>query len=494
MSDQQSSYRQILKATSLFGGVQVFNIIISVVRSKFIAILLGPNGMGIMGLFISTIGIISRGTNLGLETSAVKDIATAFGTGNEKRIGIVATVIQRMVWVTGLIGLIITVIFSPWLSQLTFGNRDYSMAFGWLSITLLLNQLSSGQLVVLQGLRKLNYLAKANLSGSLIGLFVTIPLYYLWGLDGIVPAIIGTSLFSMLLSWYYSNKIKIKKQELTNAQTFAEGKTMLQIGFMISLSGFFSVTAAHIVRLFISHSGSIEQVGLYNVGFIIINTYVGLIFSAMGTDFYPRLSALSHDNQLCKNAINQQAEIAILILGPILILFLIFIHWVVILLYSKEFIAVSGMLYWASIGMFFKASSWSIAFLFLAKSDSKLYFLNEFTANFLKLVLNITGYYLGGLTGLGISFAISYVIYLMQVYLVSHYKFQFTFIRSYFKIFFIQLSFILAGFLTTVLFDPPNKYIIGIMLAGVSGGYSLFELEKRLGLGLFRLLIKNNPQ
>ncbi|HET6559128.1 MAG TPA: O-antigen translocase [Prolixibacteraceae bacterium] len=493
MSDQQSSYRQIMKATSLFGGVQVFNIIISVIRSKFVAVLLGPNGMGIMGLFLSTIGIISKGTNFGLETSAVKDIAAASGTGNEKRIGIVATVIQRMVWVTGLIGLVITALFSPWLSQLTFGNRDYSLAFVWLSITILINQLSNGQLVILQGLRKLKYLAKANLSGSLISLFVTIPLYYIWGLDGIVPSIIGTSMLSMLFSWYFSNKIKIKKHELTKAQTFVEGKSMLQIGFLISLSGFFSVTAAHIVRLFISHSGSVEQVGLYNAGFVIINTYVGLIFTAMGKDFYPRLSAVSHDNQLCKQAINQQAEIALLILGPILILFLIFINWIVVLLYSKEFISVSGMLYWASIGMFFKASSWAIGFIFLAKSDSKLYFVNEFTANLLKLVLNIGGYYLGGLTGLGISFVISYLIYLVQVYMVSNLKFQFEFNRSYFKIFSIQLALIVAGLLTTMLFEPPNKYFIGTVLIGISGFYSLFELKKKLGLGLSGLVNKYKP-
>ena len=56
MHAQQSSYRQIMKATSLFGGVQIFQIIISVIRSKFVAILLGPSGMGIVGLLASTTG------------------------------------------------------------------------------------------------------------------------------------------------------------------------------------------------------------------------------------------------------------------------------------------------------------------------------------------------------------------------------------------------------------------------------------------------------
>ena len=180
MSEQQYSYRHIMKATSLFGGVQVFNIIIQIVRAKFIAVLLGPTGLGIMGLLTATLGIIGSLTNFGLSTSAVKDIATASGTGDEKRISKVVTAFSRLVWFTGTLGLIITVILSPWLSQLTFGNSDYTIAFIWLSITLLFNQLSSGQMVLLQGLRKLRYLAKANISGSAIGLIFTLPLYYFW--------------------------------------------------------------------------------------------------------------------------------------------------------------------------------------------------------------------------------------------------------------------------------------------------------------------------
>lgn len=487
MSDQ-SNYRQIMKATSLFGGVQIFNIIISVVRSKFVAVLLGPSGMGIMGLLLSTTNLISRLTNFGLGTSAVKDIAAASGSENSNRIDTVVTVVRRMVWITGILGLIITLIFSSWLSQITFGNHNYTIAFIWLSISLLLNQLSSGQLVILQGLRKLQYLAKANLLGSIFGLLFTLPLYYIWGIDGIVPAIMGAALFSLILSWYYSGKVKINKVKITTKQTLAEGKNMLQIGLMISLSGFFSVAAAHIVRIFISRIGGVDQVGLYNAGFAILYTYVGLIFSAMATDYYPRLSAVANDNLICNKTINQQSEIAILILAPIIIVFLVFINWVIILLYSKQFLAVSDMMYWASLGMFFKASGWAIAFLFLAKGDSKIYFWTELSSNIIKLVFNILGFYLGGLSGLGISFLLFYFLYLVQVFLVSKIKFQYSFSNSFKKIFLIQFGLALLCLLSVKFLNDQNRLIMGILLIGLSVLLSITEIEKRLGL--FSLLKK----
>ena len=480
--ENQSSYRQIMKATSIFGGVQVFNIIIQVIRSKVVAVLLGPAGMGLMGLLTATTGIISSLTNFGLGTSAVKDIAAANNTGDEERISVVITAFRRVVWITGLVGLIVTIVLSPWLSELTFGNKQYTVAFIFLSVTLLFNQLSSGQMVLLQGMRKLKYLAKADVLGSVLGLIITLPLYYLYGIDGIVPGIIGTSLLLVMGSWYFANKVEVKKIVLTSSQTITEGKGMLRMGIMISLSGLLTVGASYVVRIFINRTGGLEHVGLYNAGFVIINTYVGMIFGAMATDYYPRLAAVAHDNNLCRKTINEQAEIGLLILSPILIIFLIFIKWMIILLYSSKFIAMDEMIYWATMGMFFKAVSWSISFLFLAKGTSKLFFWNELVTNIYLLGFNLIGYHFWGLKGLGVSFAGAYLLYMIQVYFVSKLKFEFSFSRSFINIFVIQFGLAMAGFLTIRYLEEPHTYFVGIVLIAISGCYSVIELEKRLGL------------
>ncbi len=233
----QSSYREIMKATSLFGGVQVFQIIIQVIRSKFVAVLIGPTGMGIAGLLSSTLGLIGSLTEFGLGISAVKDIAAANETGDQNRIVSVVTVFRRLVWITGTLGSVVTLILSRWLSQLVFGNHDFTLAFILISITLLFTQLTSGQMALLQGMRKLQYLAKANLTGSALGLIVTVPLYFFLGIEGIVPGIIVTSVISLALSWFYSSKVKIQRNKVSLANSIIEGRSMLKMGFMISLSG-----------------------------------------------------------------------------------------------------------------------------------------------------------------------------------------------------------------------------------------------------------------
>ena len=456
----------------------MFNIIIAIIRSKIIAVLLGPAGMGVMGLLSSTVGMIGSLTNFGLGTSAVKDIAAANASDDQIRVAEKVTVLRRLVWMTGLLGTLLVLVLSPWLSQISFGNDSQTLGFAWLSITLLLSQLSSGQLVILQGMRRLRDLAKANLCGSALGLVVTVPLYYIWGVDGIVPGMIGTSMLVLFLSWYFSRSVNLPRVTVSMTQTWATGSDMMRMGFLISLSGLLTAGGAYLVRVFISQTGGIADVGLYTAGFAIINTYVGLIFNAMGTDYYPRLSAVAHDNELCRQTINQQAEIAILILGPILILFLISAEWVIRLLYSEQFLPITEMLYWAAFGMFFKAASWAIGFLFLAKGASRLFFVSELLVNVYMLVFNVLGYYCCGLTGLGISFFFSYFLYLMQVYFIGRMKFGFKFEIVHVKIFFVHVFLFIISF--SMIKINISQFIL--MFAILSLLYSIHNVNKKIDL------------
>ncbi|MFA6885982.1 MAG: O-antigen translocase [Fermentimonas sp.] len=482
MQEHRSSYRQIVKATSLFGGVQFFQIIISIVRSKFVAILLGPSGMGVVGLLTSSTGLITGLTNFGLGTSAVKNISEATATNDNERISTVILVMRRLLWVTGLLGALVTLIFSPLLSEFTFGNKDYTLAFVWISITLLFNQLSTGELVILQALRHLQNLAKANVYGSFVGLLITIPLYYKFGIEGIVPVIIITSFVTLFFSWYFAKKVKLENTSVSYTKTVAEGKSMMVMGFMISLSGLITLIAEYLLRIFINRTGNVADVGFYSAGFTIINTYVGMIFTAMGTDYYPRLSVVASDDEQCKQLINQQSEIALLILAPILIAFLIFVNWAIIILYSSQFLSITGMVYWATMGIFFKAVSWAIAFVFLAKGVGKLYFWNEFFGSIYFLLFSLLGYYYGGLTGLGVSFLISYILYLIQVFFIAKVKYEFSFSPSFMQIFVIQFLLAMAGFAVVYLINQPYTYILGVILIGFSCWYSYKELESRIGV------------
>ena len=482
MSSTKSQYKQIVKATSLFGGVQVFTIIVLIVKSKFVALYIGPLGVGIVGLYTTTIALVTSVTNFGLKTSSVKNISEAYATGDAIKVATIIGVLRKLVWFTGLLGTIVMLLSAHWLSEYTFGNSNNTVAFYWLSITLLLNQLSSGQIALLEGTRHLKLLAKASFFGSLIGISITLPIYYIWRIDGIIPVFIITSSVTLMLSYWFSSNIKIEKILILPKTIAIEGKQMLIMGFLIGLTGILDNVIAYVTRLFIVNLGDLKMVGLFTAGFAIVNIYVGMIFSAMLVDYYPRLSAVSKDNDSCKSIINQQAEIIVLILAPLVIFFLVFIKIIILMLYSEEFLSINTMIYWAMLGVLFKAINWSVGIIVLAKGASKLYSIIYIFAFIVALSTNICGYYYYGLEGLGIAFFITNFLLAVQGYFVAKYFYSFSFSPDLIKIFSIHFFLSLLCFIGVKISIYPLNYILGVILLGFSMYYSYFELDKRIGV------------
>ncbi|MBR5907071.1 MAG: O-antigen translocase [Bacteroidales bacterium] len=491
--EQLTSYKGIFKATSLFGGVQVYQILVSVVKSKFIAVLLGPLGVGIQGLYQSALLFVQSVTAMGLSSSAVRDVSEVNGSGDLSRVAIIVKTLRRLVWCTGLLGVMAVILFSPMLSETSFGDKKHIVPFIILSITLLIDQICAGQKVLLQGMRRLGQLAKASAIGSTLSLLVSVPLYYLYGIEGIVPTLILNSLTLLFLSWLYARHISLPPVKLTIKETILHGKGMLKMGFAMSWSSILVLGCAYALRWFIRSETGTEAVGLYTAGFTIINTYVGMIFTAIGTDYYPRLAAVNNDNKLTTATVNQQGEVAVLIMAPLLLICIIFMPIIVRILYSEQFLGANSFISIAAVGMIFKLGSWLIAFQFIAKGESKLFVINETITNIYFLLLNLIGYKLFGLSGLGISFTLSYLIYFIQVYLIAQKRYNYCFSNELKKIFFIQTVLLLICFGVSRFHFAFFLYPVGSILIIISLAYSIKELDNRMDLkSMVKRILKNN--
>lgn len=471
-----------MKATSLFGGVQVFNILVSIVRSKFIALWIGPAGFGIASLLTSTLGLISGMTDFGLDKSAVKDISFNYNSDNPENVSRTIQILKRLVWFTATFGALIMIIGSPWWSEIAFETKEYTISFIWLAIAVLFKQLTNGQLAILQGLRKLKQLAKANLYGNLFGLLITLPLYYFYRVDAIVPAIIISSFIAFIFTLYYSKSDEIQNVKISNKVAISEGKAMIQLGVMLSLSNMIGLLVAYLIQIFISQTGGLAEVGFYNAGFVILNSYVGLVFNAMGTDYFPRLSAISDKIEQIRQTVFEQALIAILLITPIVVLFLIAAPLIIVILYSKDFSLIITMVSWGILGMVFKAVSFSMGYIIIAKGDSKTFIKTAIGFNALLLFGNILGYHFGGLEGLGISFLIYYIIHFIGIRIITKYRYGFYFERGFYKVFSICVLICGVSFLLTFQENTFLKYGSLSILAIFSLIFSYIQLDKAMDL------------
>ncbi|MBX2827491.1 MAG: oligosaccharide flippase family protein [Flavobacteriaceae bacterium] len=469
-----------MKATSLFGGVKVFAIIIAVIRSKVIAILIGAEGMGIASLFMSTLNMVNGVTNLGMDKSAVKDISYEREKGNENGMRKAIAILNRVTWITGIIGTLLIMATSPWLSELAFGNREYTLLFIWVAISLLFMQLTNAKLAVLQGIRRLNALAKANLLGNFFGLIGTLPLYYFFGIDAIVPAIVLATFLSLAVTHYYSLTNPLKGEAIGNKAAFSEGKSMIRLGIMLSISGLMSLLVAYILQIYISARGGVDQVGFYNAGILILNQYVGLVFTAMATDYFPRLSGIIDDLKKIQQTVFEQAHVALLLISPIIVIFIAFAPQIIRILYSGEFDPTIVFVSWAIMGMFFKAVSFSVGYIIIAKGDSNLFLKTTFSFNTLLLTLNILGYTYYGLWGLGMSFLVYYITHFIAIQIITYIRYKFYLKKEFYWVFITCLLICTSAFLASFLETVVWKYSLLVLLILIATGYSFFQLNKKM--------------
>ncbi|MBE6400944.1 MAG: O-antigen translocase [Verrucomicrobia bacterium] len=479
---KQSSYRQVFKATSIFGGAQVFTILIGIVRSKLVAVFLGTAGVGINGLFTSPLALISSISSLGIPFSAVRDIAHANEQGNAEGVSKIILAFRRWVWLTGLVGAVITLCLSPWLSEWSFGTRDYTWGFVVLSLMVFVSAISGGQLGLLRGMRKMKEMALASIIGGSLSLAVAVPLYWIYGTAGIVPAILGGALATLLVSWWYSRKIFLEKVAQSWKESFSLGSGMAKLGILITVSGMVTQLAGWGIYIFVRHVGGLEEVGLYAAGWGMTNQYVGMVFSAMGADYLPRLSGVRDNNAKIREYANQQAEISVLILTPAMVLFMGALPLAVWILFTEDFMPIIPFVSWMLAGMLLKAVSWCLGFIILAKGDSKMFLYTEVGIKFISVPAYLLGYYYCGLSGIGIAFVGIYAFYSILMFFVCRKNYEFTFSRELLTVTGISTGILLIAFIPAIIWGFPVAYLSGATAFLLAGTYSLFELNKRMNL------------
>lgn len=477
----RSRYRSSFAATLLFSGVQIYQIIIRIIKSKFVALFIGPAGMGIQSLLHSTTDTISAATNLGLKASSVKTIAEANRNGNQVIIAKTITALRRLILLTGLLGLAICALLAPVWSQTSFGNSNYIWSFVIVSAVILLDQLNNGELALLQGLQEKKKLARANVIGQTINAIITIPLYYLYGVKAIVAALVLGSLITLVISKYYTQKVKIDKVQMTWRETFSIGKEMVKLGFFLSLQFLMSTVVIWIIRNYVSSKGGVDEVGLYTAGTAIVATYIGLVFSAIATDYFPRLAATKSNEEL-NVSVRTQAELTVLLLAPLVIAFIVFCKPVIILLYSEKFLPIEHMMYWSIGAALTQAMGWAVSYTLLAKAKPTYFFLNELVSTVWGLPIKLYCYSQWGLTGFGMATLIVYALYLLQVLIVTKKLFGLTYEWSIWKLFLLLNIPVVITVFIKLRVPESWGYICGTLVLLIAGGYAVNILNRMMDL------------
>ena len=411
-----STYGEILRSSALIGGASALTVVIGIVRVKAMALLLGPAGVGLLGLY-NTIADLARSVAaMGINNSGVRQIAEAVGTGDAARIARTVTVLRRTTIVLGVIGAALLATFSKQVATLTFGTDQHAYAVALLSLVVLFRLVADGQGALIQGMRRIADLARMGVLGALLGTIISIAIIYVLREDGVVPSLVAVAAMSVLTSWWYSRKVRIKHPSMTGIEIRREAGSLLKLGAAFMASGFLMIGAAYTVRMIVLRNIGLEATGLYEAAWTIGGLYVGIVLQAMGADFYPRLVGVVNNNPECNRLVNEQTQVSLLLAWPGVIATLTLAPLVIALFYSSQFEGAVEILRWICLGMTLRVISWPMGYIIVAKGRQIVFFAAELAWTVVSIALAWICVRSFGLDGAGIAFFGAYVFHVLIIY------------------------------------------------------------------------------
>ena len=478
---ERDNYTHILKYTGIFGGVQGLGILVGIVRNKLVAVILGPAGMGLISLFNSTINLVSNGTNFGISFSAIKNLSEIFDSGDKLKISRVVKTIRLWSLIAAIIGMLVCIVFSDLLSRFTFSWGNHTLHFIMLSPVIGMMAVTGGEMAILKGMRQLMSLALIPIFTVLSALAISVPIYLSFGESGIVPSLILMGLASMLITMKWS--LKAEPYRISFSMKYIHrGNSMIKLGLAFVFAGIMGSGAEFLIRSYLNNAASLSTVGLYNAGYMMTMTYAGMVFSAMETDFFPRLSAHNDDNAMTTHTVNQQIEVTMLLISPILTGFIIFLPILLPLLYSGKFLPAMGMMNITALAMYLRAIKLPVAYINLAKGASKAYLFLESLYDIFVVLAVIAGYRICGLTGTGIALMAASIFDFVIVSLYAYFKYSFRFTKDVIKYSLCQVPFGVAAYTLTFIEKGITYWIVGTFLCIISTAVSVKIIHGKTSL------------
>ena len=477
------SYGQILKSSAVIGGSSVLVVLTGIVRTKAMALLLGPAGFGLMGVYGSILDLVMNIAGMGVGSSGVRQIAESVGSGDAARISRTVFVIKRTVIVLGVVGSAALAILAPRVSLLTFGNDEYALPIAILSLAVFFRVVAAGQAALIQGMRRIGDLAWMSVIGSLAGTAASVALVYVLGADGVAPSLVIGAAVGLIVAWWYSRRIQATPALMSGSEVRLETWLLLRLGFAFMASGFMMMGAAYAVRTIILRYVGLEAAGLYQAAWTLGGLYVGTILQAMGTDFYPRVTEVIKDSQQSNRLVNEQAQVSLLLAGPGVIATLIFAPLLMIVFYSSEFAAATGVLQWICLGMALRVITWPMGFIIVARGEQTIFFLTELAWTVVNVGLSIVCLRYFGLVGAGMAFFGSYVFHGLMIYPIVRRLHDFRWSLENLKVGLSFVTLIGVVFASSVLLPGAVSIAFGAVAFAASGVYSVRRLVSLVGVG-----------
>jgi polysaccharide transporter, PST family len=400
-----------LKTSILSAISTIIKLASGLIINKVIAITIGPAGIALIGQFQNFVGIITTIGKGAINSGVTKYVAEYHETDENKLNDVISASLIITTISSLTVGVVIfcgSIYFSMWILKTT----EHSLVFKLLGVLLIFISFNTLLMSIINGLKKIKLFISINISSSLLSLVITSLLTIKYGVSGALIATVIIQAIILLVTL----PIALKKLDFKFHFNRNVNKIHYQKLFSFSLMAIVSVISVSgtqiLIRNLLIDNFSIEEAGYWQSVWMISSMYLMVLTTAFSTYYLPKLSELKGHYELRKEILSGYKIIIPFVLITTFLIYLLR-DFIILVLFAPEFSEMRTLFLFQMIGDFFKMTSWTLAFLMIAKAMTRTFIFTEiiFAMSFYGLTVWLT--HMNGLIGVTIAYAVNYFVYLI---------------------------------------------------------------------------------
>lgn len=335
--------KELVKGSGALTLVSMGEVAVRLVRTKFIALILGPMGLGFIAQLFNFFETLRIFGDLGARQAVGRQIAETLqhgGRESEAYKDVISSSLAIALSASSLTALT-AVLFSAQLSRLLFGDAGHGSFIVAASLLLPLASVSTVIGSIIKGNLDFSSFAKYTL-GAYGGLVLVTPfLLYGFHLSGAV-ALLGLFFLFPLIGYLIMNlkdpflRFSKKLHAHIIRYQFEDGSLQVYLSVLAQLTRLG-------VGVWIIKTLGFELMGVFQMALAFSTVYLSIPLQAMSGYVFPAIAAAS-DTEEVNRMVNDSFRFSFFLFLPVLILLMVFPEIFIKLLFSEKFYAGANVL------------------------------------------------------------------------------------------------------------------------------------------------------
>ena len=373
-SSPQSS--SLLASTTLTALSSASNVLFGLLRMKLAAVILGPIGIGQIGILQSSMGFLSTVGDLGVRQSGTRAFALVSDEDSTEIYNRMATSIVVGTAMIALMFSVLTITFAGFIADRLLEMPDRATDVRWIALGVGTNIAAGGPFVVLNGRADVRGLTISAILAATFGtIFALLSLMTQQQSAHIVIVIavpITTYFFMLACCFRYLDIRYLSGRQglVTFCTTIG---TAIRDGKYLMI-GFIAVSAAEAaVRIIITKNLGLTSTGLFTSMWTISIYYIHFLFMLTSYQFYPTITGIIGRKEDASSHISNQIILIVSLAAPIILLAVTLVAWWIPIIYSHDFAGAEPLFTYIALGDVFRLICYPLSFVLLAHGRFALF-------------------------------------------------------------------------------------------------------------------------